>query len=103
MISYYNWYGNTTVDGSWFHWDQSVLQPDGKAGLAHDPPKSAGTTYWPALGLYSSNDPQLVAKQCALIKAAGVDVLIGRLVGGVGGKLDTFHASHSFVVSGGYC
>lgn len=40
------------------------------------PPKDAGVTYWPALGLYSSNDPRLVATHFVAMRRAGIDVAI---------------------------
>jgi glycoprotein endo-alpha-1,2-mannosidase len=76
MTFYYNWYGNQDVDGKWFHWNQPVLHPNGSSGAVHNPPDSIGSSFWPLLGLYSSNDQAVVARQCDLMKGAGIDTLI---------------------------
>lgn len=73
---YYNWYGNPAVDGQWYHWDQAVLRPDGSAGAPHHPPASAGVSWWPAAGLYSSNDAAVLAAHCAAMRAAAIDCLV---------------------------
>jgi len=54
------------LDGEWFHWDQAN----------HQPPQSIGSDYFPQLGAYSSNDPQVVAQHMAWLRQAGVGVII---------------------------
>jgi hypothetical protein len=94
MAFYYNWYGNVTVDGDWYHWDQAVLDGAGKPVKSFSPPQTAGslpllllslphsshftlgTSWWPALGLYSSNDRQLVQQQFRMMRDAGIEVVI---------------------------
>jgi glycoprotein endo-alpha-1,2-mannosidase len=63
---YYPWYGNPKTDGAWIHWDQS----------GHRPPQDIGSDYYPALGAYSSKDPQVVAQHMAWLRQAGVGVII---------------------------
>ena len=63
---YYPWYGNPTVDGEWIHWTQNGLQP----------PLDIASDYMPALGVYSSNDPAVVAQHMAWLRQAGVGVII---------------------------
>lgn len=63
---YYPWYGNPTIDKAWIHWDQSN----------HLPPQDIGSDYYPALGAYSSKDPQVVAQHMAWLRQAGVGVII---------------------------
>jgi glycoprotein endo-alpha-1,2-mannosidase len=63
---YYPWYGNLTIDKAWIHWDQSN----------HLPPQDIGSDYYPALGAYSSKDPQVVAQHMAWLRQAGVGVII---------------------------
>jgi glycoprotein endo-alpha-1,2-mannosidase len=63
---YYPWYGNPTEDGAWIHWDQSN----------HLPPQDIGSDYYPALGAYSSKDPQVVAQHMSWLRQAGVGVII---------------------------
>jgi glycoprotein endo-alpha-1,2-mannosidase len=63
---YYPWYGNPTTDGTWIHWDQAN----------HMPPQDIGSDYYPALGAYSSKDPQVVAQHMSWLRQAGVGVII---------------------------
>ncbi|MCC6974315.1 MAG: hypothetical protein IT322_09935 [Anaerolineae bacterium] len=63
---YYPWYGNRAVNGTWVHWDERNFSP----------PKDLSSDYYPALGAYSSTDPEVVAKHCAWLRAAGVGVII---------------------------
>jgi hypothetical protein len=64
VIFYYPWYGNPQTDGTWVHW--------GDAGAA--PPVDITSRYYPALGPYSSNDPDVLAQHFAWIRRAGVGV-----------------------------
>src|ERR1051325_3627810 len=49
---YYPWYGNPTTDSQWIHWTQNN----------HLPPEDIASDYYPALGPYSSNDPEVVSQ-----------------------------------------
>jgi glycoprotein endo-alpha-1,2-mannosidase len=65
-IFYYPWYGTPATDGGWSHWGQN----------AHRPPLDVYSSYFPALGPYSSSDPSVVARQMAQIAGAGVDEVV---------------------------
>jgi hypothetical protein len=62
-IFYYPWYGTPAHNGVWEHWDQN----------GHAPPLDVYSPYWPALGLYSSSQTGVLARQMREIAAAGVD------------------------------
>jgi glycoprotein endo-alpha-1,2-mannosidase len=63
---YYPWYGNPTVDRAWIHWDLPTIHP----------PKDISSDYYPALGAYSSNDPQVVAQHMTWLRQAGIGLII---------------------------
>jgi hypothetical protein len=65
VIFYYPWYGNPQTDGRWVHWDEPGFQP----------PSDITSRYWPAVGVYSSNDAWTIAQHCAWLRRAGVGVL----------------------------
>jgi glycoprotein endo-alpha-1,2-mannosidase len=60
---YYPWYGTSATDGSYQHWSQ-----DG-----HAPPNDIASSYYPAIGLYSSSDSLVIDAQMGEIHAAGID------------------------------
>jgi hypothetical protein len=60
---YYPWFATTIVDGSYAHWAQ-----DG-----HSPPNDIASVYYPALGVYSSDDPGVLGDQMKEIERAGID------------------------------
>jgi glycoprotein endo-alpha-1,2-mannosidase len=60
---YYPWFGTTGVDGSYAHWSQ----------YGHLPPNDISSVYYPALGVYSSDDPLVLDDQMGEIQRAGVD------------------------------
>src|ERR1700759_4649686 len=60
---YYPWFATTVADGSYAHWAQ-----DG-----HAPPNDIASDYYPALGVYSSDDPAVLDAQMAEIQRAGID------------------------------
>jgi hypothetical protein len=65
-IFYYPWYGTPAHDGAWQHWDQN----------GHVPPADVYSSYFPASGPYSSDDPHVVRRQMAEIARAGVNEVI---------------------------
>ncbi|HEX2851466.1 MAG TPA: hypothetical protein VHN98_12970 [Acidimicrobiales bacterium] len=65
-IFYYPWYGTPDVDGSWVHWDIT----------GHSPPGDIASDYYPARGVYSSNDRAVLDDQMASIARAGVDTIV---------------------------
>lgn len=62
---YYPWYGTPSPDGAYLHWSQ-----DG-----HVPPNDIASSYYPALGVYSSASRMVLATQMQEVKAAGIDEL----------------------------
>ena len=60
---YYPWYGTSSADGSYQHWSQ-----DG-----HAPPNDIASSYYPAIGLYSSSDKLVIDAQMSEIRGAGID------------------------------
>ena len=65
-IFYYPWYATPALDGGWQHWDQN----------GHQPPADLYSSYFPALGPYSSSDPAVVERQMSQISAAGINEVI---------------------------
>ena len=63
---YYPWYGTPEIDGQWIHWAQNN----------HVPPDDIASDYFPALGAYSSNDPNVVTQHMKWLQQAGVGVII---------------------------
>jgi hypothetical protein len=60
---YYPWYGTTAADGAYLHWGQ-----DG-----HSPPNDIASSYYPAIGLYSSSSRVVIGQQMDEIRGAGID------------------------------
>ena len=60
---YYPWFATNVEDGSYAHWAQ-----DG-----HLPPNDISSVYYPALGVYSSDDPGVLDAQMAEIQRAGIN------------------------------
>jgi glycoprotein endo-alpha-1,2-mannosidase len=60
---YYPWYGTVAADGVYQHWSQN----------GHTPPWDIASSYYPARGVYSSSDAQVVAAQMNEIRSAGID------------------------------
>ena len=60
---YYPWYGTVALDGTYEHWSQN----------GHTPPFDIASSYYPARGLYSSSDPEVLAAQMDDIRGAGID------------------------------
>ena len=59
---YYPWFATTVEDGSYAHWSQ----------YGHDPPNDISSVYYPALGVYSSDDPAVLDQQMSEIERAGI-------------------------------
>jgi hypothetical protein len=62
---YYPWYGTAAEDGSYQHWGQ----------LGHQPPNDIASSYYPAIGLYSSSDTVVIGEQMDEVRSAGIDEL----------------------------
>jgi len=65
-IFFYPWWGTPKQDGRYFHWNQRQ----------HLPPADLATTFYPARGVYSSADRQILRAQLKEIRAAGVDEVV---------------------------
>lgn len=81
-IFYYAWYGNPKFDGRYKHWnhnylpnwkrDDHKLYPSG----SHHPPEDIGSSFYPALGCYSSRDPRVIDIHLRQIRESGTGVLV---------------------------
>jgi glycoprotein endo-alpha-1,2-mannosidase len=60
---YYPWYGTASTDGAYLHWSQ-----DG-----HSPPDNIASSYYPAIGIYSSADRLVLSTQMQEIRSADID------------------------------
>jgi len=65
-IFYYGWYGNPAHDGAYQWWTQN----------GHSPPADIYSEYFPLRGVYSSDDPHVLAQQLADMHAAGVNEVV---------------------------
>ena len=63
---YYPWYGNPENDGRWIHWDQG----------GHTPPDDIGANFYPALGAYSSSDPEVLDLHCYAMSRVKIGVAV---------------------------
>lgn len=79
---YYAWYKSIDFDGAWAHWNHKYLPNWNKNDLkkypvgAHNPPEDIGSNFYPQLGCYSSNDPQIIRSHMKYFKVAGIGVLV---------------------------
>jgi len=81
---YYLWYGNPEVDGKYLHWDHEVLPhwaPATRAKFAHGHRHDVAngeihSPFYPARGLYSSSDPQLLDSHMQELSQAGVGAIV---------------------------
>ncbi len=73
-VFYYGWYGNPDADGAWRAWNHHIFLRDG-LGAAYTPPEDIGANFYPADGLYSSNNRDDIARQMRQIKQAGCGVI----------------------------
>ena len=75
---YYPWYGNPKHDGKYLHWDHEYMQHWNKDEAKrwksgqHVPPHDVGSNYYPALGPYSSKDPDVIAKHMEMMQNAKI-------------------------------
>jgi glycoprotein endo-alpha-1,2-mannosidase len=61
-VFYYPWYGTPARDGAYYHWQQN----------GHRPPGDIASMFYPARGVYSSNDAAVVDAQMIEIARAGI-------------------------------
>jgi len=80
QIFYYGWYANPTVDGKYDHWNHDILphwnNPKWDNLGNHKGGDDIGANFYPALGNYSSNDPEIITKHMKMIKESGVGVVV---------------------------
>lgn len=81
-IFYYSWYANMNYDGQYKHWNHNYL-PNWKRENhkiyptgSHEPPIDIGSNYYPLLGCYSSNEPQIINTHMKQMKEAGIGTIV---------------------------
>lgn len=75
---YYNWYGNPSVDGEMKHWMHPIaLAPghSGDVGAISGLNDDIACNFYPELGTYSSNDPEIIRKHIRMHIKANVGIL----------------------------
>lgn len=88
-LFYYPWYGNPETDGRYVHWNHQNLPHWRKEEMrkwplgVHVPPDDIGANFYPALGPYSSADPDTVDKHMAQVQSSGAGERIVLLLLGV--------------------
>ena len=65
-IFFYPWWGTPARDGAWQHWAQG----------GGNPPLAIASNYYPARGVYSSSDSNVLRSQMADIAGAKIDTVI---------------------------
>ncbi|KAM6115925.1 LOW QUALITY PROTEIN: glycoprotein endo-alpha-1,2-mannosidase-like protein [Phoenicopterus ruber ruber] len=79
---YYAWYGSPRFEGRYRHWDHALVphwDPRVSAGFPrgrHRPPDDIGSSFYPALGPYSSRDPAVLDEHMGQLRAAAIGVLV---------------------------
>lgn len=75
---YYNWYGNTTFDGSEIHWAHEIMKQKPSDPDLHRIPgkENLASNFYPELGDYSSNDPEIVSKHMKMMADSRIGVVI---------------------------
>lgn len=75
---YYAWYGSPRFEGRYLHWDHALVPHwDPKVSASyprgrHRPPDDIGSSFYPALGPYSSRDPAVVDEHMGQLRAAAI-------------------------------
>lgn len=76
---YYSWFGNPEVDGAYNNWDHQIIPHwvDSTWNNMGSYPggDDIGANYYPQLGCYSSNDPQIITLHIRQIRDAGIGVV----------------------------
>ncbi len=77
---YYSWYGTPEIDGEYHHWNHSVVPRRGDPRWDSLNPfpggDDIGANFYPALGCYSSNDPEIIDQHMEMIRKAGIGVVV---------------------------
>lgn len=76
---YYSWYGNPEFDGKYSNWNHPIIphwRDTSWNNAGRFPGKDdIGANFYPQLGDYSSNDPEVISKHMEMIREAGIGVL----------------------------
>ena len=72
---YYSWYGNPEANGQWLHWDHAVMARTEDQKHTCVPPDDIGANFYPAMGLYSSLNPEDVRTHMRQLRRSGVGVV----------------------------
>lgn len=71
---YYGWYANEQIDGRLAHWNHRIMGNDESSPFpGHG---DIGANYYPGLGEYSSNDPEVLDAHMKMLRRADVGVLV---------------------------
>ncbi|KAL4233498.1 hypothetical protein ACF0H5_008179 [Mactra antiquata] len=79
---YYPWYGNPELDGKYYHWNHPHIPHWNKnvakqyPNYTHRPPDDVGSNYYPLLGAYSSNDPEVIDLHMKMMRYAKIGVVV---------------------------
>jgi len=73
---YYSWYGNPETNGEWRQWDHVVMARTKEQEHTCVPPDDIGANFYPAMGLYSSLNPEDVRTHMKQLRRAGVSVVV---------------------------
>ena len=75
---YYNWYGNTEVNGKEVHWGHGVIGNNSYDGPADYIPgvDNIAANFYPELKNYSSTDPAIVARHVEMMAKARIGVAV---------------------------
>lgn len=77
---YYAWFGNPETDGEYHHWNHGIIPHHidttwNNAG-GYPGGEDIGANFYPKLGSYSSNDPQLITQHMKQIRKTGIGVIV---------------------------
>jgi len=77
---YYGWYGNPDNNGAYYHWNHQIIPHwiDSTWNNAGSYPggDDIGANFYPQLGCYSSNNPELIAQHMKQIRKAGIGTIV---------------------------
>ena len=77
---YYGWFGNPDFDGDYNNWNHPIIphwidSTWNKAG-SYPGGDDIGANYFPQLGCYSSNNPDIITRHMKQIRKAGIGVVV---------------------------
>ena len=77
---YYGWFGNPEIDGEYNNWNHQILPHwidstwNNKGSYSGG--QDIGANYYPQLGCYSSNNPEIITRHIKQIRKAGIGVVV---------------------------